>query len=132
MWTNAMDVTAAEKMVIEVLRSKGPCLLDDLIKSTPALTRGQLLAAVDQLSIDGRVILNQVEYTYQLLPSILLIPPSRRMPSVMVGLQNIAADLAGSSQRGSRPSDKAVLQMARTSHLLPNGGELSPGSASRR
>ena len=78
-----MTFTHTEQMVIDVLRSTGPCLFDDLVKSTPALTWGQVFAVVDQMSRDGRISLCQVGFSsYAVIPHPHLLTPSFQVPPV--------------------------------------------------
>lgn len=79
--------TSAEMIVTDMLRKTGACLLDDLVLFLPHLSWTTIFMTVDQMARDGRVVLNQVDYTYQ----VLLAPPRRRMPPVIVGFSNHAA-----------------------------------------
>jgi hypothetical protein len=91
-----MMFTHTEQIVIDVLRSTGPCCLDDLVKSTPTLTWGQVFAAVDQMSRDGRIWLRQVGFSsYEITPHPQLFTPSFQVPRVgnfHVGESQYSAD----------------------------------------
>lgn len=55
-----------EEAIIEKLRS-GPCCFDEIFTHFPNLTWGEIFAAVDRMSRDGRVLLRRLGYsTYQL------------------------------------------------------------------
>jgi hypothetical protein len=55
-----------EDAIIEKLRS-GPCCFDDVVISLPNFSWGEVFAAVDCMSRDGRVFLRQLGYsTYQI------------------------------------------------------------------
>jgi hypothetical protein len=56
-----------EAAIIELLRSSGPCCLDDVVTYLPNLSWGEVFGAVDRMSRDGRVLLRQLGYsTYQI------------------------------------------------------------------
>ena len=56
-----------EATIIELLRSSGPCGLDDVVTYLPNLSWGEVFGAVDRMSRDGRVLLRQLGYsTYQI------------------------------------------------------------------
>jgi hypothetical protein len=58
-----------DEVVIDKLQSRGPCFLEDLVKSLPALSWGQVFSAVDRMSKNGRLWLRQVGYsTYAVIP----------------------------------------------------------------
>ena len=71
-------VTAVEEAVIEMLERTGPCCLEDVLEHLQDLSWGEVFAAVDRMSRDGRVLLRQLGYsTYQIvLPSQLALPRS--------------------------------------------------------
>lgn len=56
-----------EAAIIETLQRSGPCRLDDVVTSLPNSSWGEVFAAVDRMSRDGRVLLHQHGFsTYQL------------------------------------------------------------------
>ena len=56
-----------EAVIVEILQRSGPCYLDDVVKSLPNSSWGEIFAAVDRMSRDGRVLLHQHGYsTYKL------------------------------------------------------------------
>jgi len=56
-----------EAAIIELLRSSGPCCLDDVVTYLPNFSWGEVFGAVDRMSRDGRVLLRQLGYsTYQI------------------------------------------------------------------
>jgi hypothetical protein len=56
-----------EVSIIELLRSSGPCCLDDVVAYLPNFSWGEVFVAVDRLSREGRVLLHQLGYsTYQI------------------------------------------------------------------
>jgi hypothetical protein len=56
-----------EAAIIELLRSSGPCCLDDVVTYLPNLSWGEVFGTVDRMSRDGRVLLRQLGYsTYQI------------------------------------------------------------------
>ena len=56
-----------EAAIIELLRSSGPCCLDDVVTYLPNFSWGEVFLAVDRMSRDGRVSLLQLGYsTYQI------------------------------------------------------------------
>ena len=63
--------STVEEVVTEMLGKTGPCCLDDLVRSLPNLSWGEVFLAIDRMSRDGRLLLRQVGYsTYQItLPS---------------------------------------------------------------
>jgi hypothetical protein len=55
-----------EEAIIEKLRS-GPCSLDDVVIHLSRFSTGEIFLAIDQMSIDRRVLLRQLGYsTYEL------------------------------------------------------------------
>ena len=55
-----------ETAIVETLQRSGPCCLDDVVTSLPASSWGEVFAAVDRKSRDGRLVLRQRGYsTYQ-------------------------------------------------------------------
>ena len=64
-------MTPIEADMIELLRLRGPCGLDDVFTYRPDLSWGEVFRAIDQMSRDGRLLLRQLGYsTYQIaLPS---------------------------------------------------------------
>src|SRR4051812_31011025 len=60
----------AEQVVIDKLRSIGPCSLDDLVASLSELTWGEVFATVDRMSRDGEVWLSSSRF------SLLCDPPA--------------------------------------------------------
>jgi hypothetical protein len=74
---------AAERIVIDKLRDTGPCFLDDLITSLPALAWGEVFTAVDRMSRDGRLWLRQVGFSsYEIIPHPHLFTPNFQVPPV--------------------------------------------------
>jgi hypothetical protein len=60
-------VTPIEADIIELLRSSGPCGLDDVVTSLPKLSWGEVFGAIDRMSRDRRVLLRQLgDSTYQI------------------------------------------------------------------
>jgi hypothetical protein len=56
-----------EAAIIELLRSSGPCCLDDVVTYLPNLTWGEVFVAVNRMSRDGPLLLRQLGYsTYQI------------------------------------------------------------------
>ena len=56
-----------EEAIVELLRIRGPCCLDDVVTYLPDLSWGQVFSAVDRMSRDGRVLISQLGYsTYQI------------------------------------------------------------------
>jgi 3-methyladenine DNA glycosylase AlkC len=62
---------SAEEIVTEALQRTGPCCLDDLVRRLPNLSWGEVFAAVDRMSRDGRLLVRKLGCsTYQItLPS---------------------------------------------------------------
>jgi hypothetical protein len=61
---------SAERIVIDKLRSTGPCFLDELIISLPHLSWTDIFVTIDRMSRDGRISLHQVSCSkYQVIPS---------------------------------------------------------------
>lgn len=48
-----------EEAIVEKLQKGGPCCLDDVVTSLPNSSWGEVFAAVDRMSRDGRVLLRQ-------------------------------------------------------------------------
>jgi hypothetical protein len=62
--------TSTEEVVIEILQRTVPCSLDDLVRSLPYLTWGEVFVAVDRMSRKGRLWVRQLGYsTYQIVLS---------------------------------------------------------------
>ena len=60
-------MTPIEAAILDRLRENGPCCFDDVVTYLPDLTWGELFAAVDRMSRDGRLSLRQLGYsTYQI------------------------------------------------------------------
>jgi len=56
-----------EAAILELLRIRGPCGLDDVVTYRPDLSWGEVFRALDRMSRDGRVVLRQLGYsTYQI------------------------------------------------------------------
>jgi hypothetical protein len=57
-----------EKAIIDMLRQRGPCCLDDVVVYLRNFSWGEVFGAVDRLSRNGRVVLlRQLGYsTYQI------------------------------------------------------------------
>ena len=56
-----------EAAIVELLRIRGPCGLDDVVTYRPDLSWGEVFRALDRMSRDGRVLLRQLGYsTYQI------------------------------------------------------------------
>jgi hypothetical protein len=56
-----------EEAIIDMLRQRGPCCLDDVVAYLPNFSWGEVFSAVDRLSRDGRVLLRPIGYsTYQI------------------------------------------------------------------
>jgi len=56
-----------ETAIVETLQRSGPCCLDDVVTSLPNSSWGEVFAAVDRMSRDGRVLLRQRGFsTYQI------------------------------------------------------------------
>jgi len=56
-----------EAAIVDRVRETGPCCFDDVVTSLPDLTWGEVFAAVDRMSRDGRLSLHQLGYsTYQI------------------------------------------------------------------
>jgi hypothetical protein len=79
---------SAEEAVIDMLQSTGPCCLDNLAIQLPNFSWGEVFAAVDRMSRDGRLLIRRQwlvrrlgNSSYQItLPSQLASPrsPSRQ------------------------------------------------------
>jgi len=48
-----------EAAIAKTLQRSGPCCLDDVVTSLPNSSWGEVFAAVDRMSRDGRVLLRQ-------------------------------------------------------------------------
>jgi hypothetical protein len=60
-------VMSIEEDILELLRIRGPCGLDDVVTYRPDLSWGEVFRALDRMSRDGRVVLRQLGYsTYQI------------------------------------------------------------------
>jgi hypothetical protein len=60
-------MTPIEADIIELLRSNGPCRVDDVVSCLPKLSWGEVFGAVNQMWRDGRVSLRQLDYSnYQI------------------------------------------------------------------
>ena len=60
-------MTPIEKAILDRLREGGPTCFDDVVTYLPDLTWGEVFAAVDRMSRDGRLSLRQLGYsTYQI------------------------------------------------------------------
>jgi hypothetical protein len=56
-----------EAAILELLRIRGPCGLDDVVTYRPNRSWGEVFRAIDRMSRDGWVVLRQLEYsTYQI------------------------------------------------------------------
>jgi hypothetical protein len=49
-------MTPIEADIIELLRSNGPCCLDDVVSCLPRLIWGEVFGAIDRMSRDRRVL----------------------------------------------------------------------------
>jgi hypothetical protein len=60
-------MTPIETAILDRLRESGTCCFDDVFTYLPDLTWGEVFAAVDRMSRDGRLSLRQLGYsTYQI------------------------------------------------------------------
>jgi hypothetical protein len=60
-------MTPIEADIIALLRSNGPCRVDDVVSCLPKLSWGEVFGAIDRMSRDGRVSLRQLDYSnYQI------------------------------------------------------------------
>ena len=60
-------MTPIEEAIIERLRISGPCSLEEVLTYLPNFTWGEVFAAVDRMSRDGRVLLRQTGFSiYQI------------------------------------------------------------------
>jgi hypothetical protein len=50
---------SAEEAVIDMLQSTGPCCLDNLATQLPMFSWGEVFAAVDRMSRDGRLVIRR-------------------------------------------------------------------------
>jgi len=56
-----------EETILELLRIRGPCGLEDVVTYRPDLSWGEVFRAIDRMSRDGRVVLHPLGYsTYQI------------------------------------------------------------------
>lgn len=56
-------MTPIEIAIVETLQRSGPCCLDDVVTSLPNSGWGEVFAAVDRMSRDGRLLLDQQSYS---------------------------------------------------------------------
>src|SRR5580765_895941 len=56
-------MTPLEAAIVEKLRGSGSCCLDDVVTSLPNSSWGEVFAAVDRMSRDGRLVLHQRSYS---------------------------------------------------------------------
>lgn len=60
-------MTPIETAILDRLRESGPCCFDEVVNYLPHLSWGEVFAAVDRMSRDGRLSLRQLGYsTYQI------------------------------------------------------------------
>jgi hypothetical protein len=60
-------MTPIEADIIELLRLRGPCCLDDVVRDLSNLSWGEVFGALDRMSRDGRVLVHRDGYsTYQI------------------------------------------------------------------
>ena len=52
-----------EAAIVETLQRSGPSCLDDVVTSLPNSSWGEIFAAVDRMSRDGRLVLHQRGYS---------------------------------------------------------------------
>jgi hypothetical protein len=52
-----------EEAIVGKLRESGPCCLDDVVRSLPNFSWGEVFSAVDRMSRDGRLLLRQSSYS---------------------------------------------------------------------
>jgi hypothetical protein len=52
-----------EEAILELLRIRGPCGLDDVFTYRPNRRWGAVFRALDRMSRDGRVLLRQLGYS---------------------------------------------------------------------
>jgi hypothetical protein len=56
-----------EAAIVETLQTSGSCCFDDVVTAIPNSSWGEVFAAVDRMSRDGRVVLRQSGFsTYQI------------------------------------------------------------------
>jgi hypothetical protein len=80
-----------ETAIVETLQRIGPCCLDDVVTSLPNSSWGEVFAAVDQMSRDGRVLLRQRGYSsYQLS----IAPQFAHSPSSSTQMGQPSGDMA--------------------------------------
>lgn len=56
-------MTPIEAAIVETLQRSGSCSLDDVVTSIPNSSWGEIFAAVDRMSRDGRLVLHQRSYS---------------------------------------------------------------------
>jgi hypothetical protein len=56
-------MTPIEVAIVEMLQESGPCCLDDVVTTLPNSSWGEIFAAVDRMSRDGRLVLHQRSYS---------------------------------------------------------------------
>jgi hypothetical protein len=54
-----LNDVSAEESVIEMLQRTGPCCLDNLAIQLPNFSWGEVFAAVDRMSRDGRLVIRR-------------------------------------------------------------------------
>src|SRR5262245_1731063 len=52
-----------EAAIVEILQISGPCCLDDIVTSLPNSSWGEVFAAIDRMSRNGRLLLHQRSYS---------------------------------------------------------------------
>ena len=52
-----------ESAIVDTLQKGGPCSLGDIVTSIPNSSWGEIFAAVDRMSRDGRLVLHQRSYS---------------------------------------------------------------------
>jgi hypothetical protein len=71
----------AEEAVLEMVEGIGPCSMDDLVVQLPQFSWGNIFAAVDKMSRDGRFVVRQLGYsTYLITLSSQPAPPPKKKP----------------------------------------------------
>jgi hypothetical protein len=69
-----------EEAIIKKLCENGPCSLDDIVTSLPNSSWGNIFAAIDRMSRNGRVFLRQLGYsTYQVSLGSHIAYPAQRL-----------------------------------------------------
>lgn len=51
--------SAQEQAVLDMLQRSGPCCLDNLVLQLPNFSWGEVFAAVDRMSRDGRLVIRR-------------------------------------------------------------------------